>query len=131
MFGQLRHRFGVVNLAGGQLARDDLVQIIEDQMELETEEPAHRGFAARRQAGEGLMTIDAVIVTHRQSCAVDVIDTGLFAQAAEQEEHQWYKSPFLYRHKLLVAGHAGKRLTQQGRGKIMVEVLQIFAAGTM
>jgi hypothetical protein len=38
-----------VNLAVGQLASYDFVQIIEDEMQLEAEEPAHRGVSALRK----------------------------------------------------------------------------------
>jgi hypothetical protein len=45
----------VVPRAGGQLAGDDFVQVVEDQMQLEAKEPAHRGFAVHCRASEGLL----------------------------------------------------------------------------
>lgn len=74
VLGQLRHRRGVIDVAGRQCERDDLAFMIEHQMELEAEEPAKTGFAALGQAGKHLVAVDPTRVTHRQGCAVDVVE---------------------------------------------------------
>jgi hypothetical protein len=41
---------------------DDLIVGVEDEVQLEAEEPAHRGLAALGQTGEDLVPVDAMIV---------------------------------------------------------------------
>ena len=75
--------------------------------------------------------MDAVIVAHRQSGAVDVIDASLFAHTAAQEEEPRHQGSLLYGHQLLVAGQARKTWAQHRHGIPRVEVLQILEAVTM
>ena len=56
---------------------DDLMAGVEDEVQLEAEEPAHRGLAALGQTGEDLVPVDAMIVADRQGRGVDVIEPGL------------------------------------------------------
>jgi hypothetical protein len=48
--------------AKGKLDGHDPIEVIEHQMELEAEEPAHAGLAPRRQAREGFVPADAAVV---------------------------------------------------------------------
>ena len=68
--GQLRHRRGVMDVAGRQCKRDDLSFMIEHQMQLEAEEPASAGLATPGQAGKHLVAVDAtrVSVVHGSAC---------------------------------------------------------------
>ena len=58
--GQRWDRRGVI--AGGQLQGDDLIVVVEDEVQLEAEEPAHRGLATLSKTGEDLVPVDAMIV---------------------------------------------------------------------
>ena len=49
-----------MDIARGQLQGDDLIAVVEDEVQLEAEEPAH--LAALGQTGEDLVTVDAMIV---------------------------------------------------------------------
>src|SRR4051794_20739553 len=48
--GQRWYRRGIMNIARGQLQGDDLMAVVEDEVQLEAEEPAH--LAALGQTGE-------------------------------------------------------------------------------
>ena len=66
----------VMDIARGQLQGDDLIVGVEDEVQLEAEEPAHRGLAALGQTGKDLMPVKAMGVADRQGGGVDVIDPG-------------------------------------------------------
>ena len=48
-----------MDIAWGELDGHHLIEVIEYQVQLEAEAPAHAGLAARRQALEGLVPADA------------------------------------------------------------------------
>ena len=77
-----------MDIARGQLQSDDFIVGVEDEVQLEAKEPAHRGLAALGQTGEDLVSVDAMGVADRQGGGVDVIDPGPGPQAAEEEDHQ-------------------------------------------
>jgi hypothetical protein len=49
-----------MDVARGQLQGDDLMAVVEDEVQLEAEEPAHRGLAALGQTGEDLVPANAM-----------------------------------------------------------------------
>ena len=51
-----------MDIAGGQLQGDDFIVVVEDEVQLEAEEPAHRGLAALGQIGKDLVPVDAMII---------------------------------------------------------------------
>jgi hypothetical protein len=69
---ELLHRRAVVDIAGGELDGHDFIEVIEHQMHLEAEEPAHAGLAPCHQAGEGFVPADPTIVAHRKCGRVDI-----------------------------------------------------------
>src|SRR6185312_8902424 len=111
--GQRWDRRGVMDIAGGQLQGDDLIVVVEDEVQLEAEEPAHRGLATLSKTGEDLVPVDAMIVADRQGRGVDVIEPGPGPQVAEQEEHQRHEGTFLQGDEVFVTGQAGKVAAQQ------------------
>ena len=66
-----------MDIAGGQLQGDDLIVGVEDEVQLEAEEPAHRGLAALGQTGKDLVPANAMIIADRQGGGVDVINPVL------------------------------------------------------
>ena len=71
----------------GQLQGDDLMAVVEDEVQLEAEEPAHRGLATLGQTGKDLVPANTMIIAHRQGGGVDVIDPGPGPQAADEKDH--------------------------------------------
>ena len=85
---------------------DDLMAVVENEVQLEAEEPAHRGLAALGQTGKDLVPVNAMIIADRQGRGVDVIEPG--PQVADEEDHQRHEDAFLQADEVLVARHAGK-----------------------
>lgn len=56
--------------------------MIDDQVQLEAEEPAHRGLAPCRQIAEDPMGMDATVVAHLQASGIYETDTGAGAETA-------------------------------------------------
>jgi hypothetical protein len=50
---------------------------------------AHAGLAARRQAVEDLMAVDATIMTDGKLGCISEVDACLFAAQAVPQDHQW------------------------------------------
>ena len=115
-----------MDIAGGQLQGDDLIVGVEDEVQLEAEEPAHRGLATLSQTGEDLVPVDAMIVADRQGRGVDVIEPGPGPQVAEEEEHQRHEGTFLQGDEVFVTGQAGKVAAQQRLGEAVIEALEMF-----
>src|SRR3954454_21846980 len=70
--GQCWDRRGVMDVARGQLQGDNFIVVVEDEVQLEAEEPAHRGLAALGQIGKYLVPGNAMIVADRQGGGIDV-----------------------------------------------------------
>src|SRR3954465_4395793 len=62
MAGHLVQHGAVGGVAGGDLQRHDLAFVVDHEVQLEAVEPSHAGLAARGQAVEDLMAVDAAIV---------------------------------------------------------------------
>src|SRR6476661_9074966 len=63
MPGHFIQHGAVGGVAGGDLQRHDLALVVDDEVQLEAEKPPHAGLAARGQAIEDPVTVDAAIVT--------------------------------------------------------------------
>jgi len=59
---ETRHRLAVIDIAGREMKGQEFAAIIDDQVQFEAIEPAHRRFAPLRQPVEHLVTRDAAIV---------------------------------------------------------------------
>ena len=101
-------RRGVMDVARGQLQGDDFIVGVEDEVQLEAEEPAHRGLAPLGQTGKDLVPANAMIVADRQGGGIDVVDPGPGPEVADEEEHQRHEDTFLQGDEVLVTGQAGK-----------------------
>src|SRR5215210_2373630 len=95
--------------------------VVEDEVQLEAKEPAHRGLATLSKTGKDLVPVNAMIIADRQGGGVDVVEPGPGPQVAEEEEHQRHEGTFLPGDKVLVTGHAGKGAAQQRLGKAVIE----------
>jgi hypothetical protein len=61
--GHLIQHGAVGGVAGGDFHGHDLALVVDDEVQLDAEKPSHAGLAARGQAIEDLVTVDAAIVT--------------------------------------------------------------------
>ena len=64
--GKLGQYAGIAYIAARHFDGDDFAQVIEDNMQLESKEPAHTGLAPGRQSGKYFVPRNAFIVAHRQ-----------------------------------------------------------------
>jgi hypothetical protein len=126
--GQRWDGCGVMDIARGQLQGDDFMVVVENKVQLEAEEPAHRGLAALGQTGKDLVPANTMIIAHRQGGGVDLRDPGPGPQVADEKEHQRHEDAFLQADEVLVARHAGKVAAQQRLGEAMIEALKMFEA---
>ena len=78
--GHVRHRFSIVDIARPEMAGQQLTAIIDDQMQFEAIEPAHRSLAAGGQIDEDPMGMDAAIVTNGQGSRIDKGDPAALAE---------------------------------------------------
>ena len=69
---QGEHGCGIGHIVRSEFERDDLVEVIEHQVQLEAQAPAHAGLATRGQALEGFVSADAPVVAHRKCRRVDI-----------------------------------------------------------
>jgi hypothetical protein len=117
-----------MDVARSQLQGDNFIVVVEDEVQFEAKEPAHRGLAALGQIGKHLVSANAMIVADRQGGGIDVVEPGLGPQVTVQEEHQRHENAFLQGDEVLVARHAGKVAAQQRLGEAMVEALEMLEA---
>src|SRR3954462_12597872 len=129
--GQRRDRRGVMDVARGQLQGDNFIAVVEDEVQFEAEEPAHRGLAALGQIGENLVPADAMIIADRQRGGIDVVEPGPGPQVADEEDHQRHEDTFLQGDEVLVAGHPGKVAAQQRLGETVIAALEMLEACTV
>ena len=83
-YGESRDVLAVVDIAWRQAKSQQFPLIVDDEMQCETIEPAHRRLASRRETLEDLVRGNAVIVTHREACRVDEGNTRATAFAGGQ-----------------------------------------------
>ena len=104
--GQRQQGFPVVGIARGQSKGQNLSQIVDGEMQLEPEEPAHGGLAALCQSSEHLMPADAFIVTNPKRRGVDEAHARApsgraFEISAQGHQRGW--NPF---HETVIAGQS-------------------------
>src|SRR3954469_12325592 len=108
--GHLLQYGAVGGVAGGDFQGHDLALVIDDEVQLEAEKPSHAGLAARGQAIEDLMTVDAAIVTDGKLGWSSEVDAGLRAAQAMQQDHQRREQPRHQADETVVTG----KLTKAG-----------------
>jgi len=113
------HGFAIVDVAGGEFDGEQFAPVVNDQMQLEAEEPASRGFAALGDIAEHAMRMDAMRVADFETCGVDEGDAGGVAHMREQERAQRRQGGADLLHKALVGRQAGKI------GAIVVQAEQV------
>ena len=122
---QLGQHLDIVAVARRQAPAEQFTAIIEHQMQLEAEKPAHRSLAARRQPSKDLVLVDTPVITDGEGSGIHETDPGAAAQAGEQigtqqPQHTWhelYEAPVanqmgklptqVYAHMLAVVGFEG------------------------
>lgn len=87
-FSQMGYRLAVINVAGREIESEQLAAIVDDQMQFEAEEPAHRRLASGRQTVKHPVTLDPAVMTDGQRGGIDKGDAGDRPQACFQIETQ-------------------------------------------
>ena len=72
-------RLSVVNISRRQRYRQQFAAFVDDQMEFETEKPAHRCFTQLGKPVEYAVSPDSLVAADRQCSRVDERDAGVFA----------------------------------------------------
>lgn len=70
----------VINVSRGNHEVKQLALLIADQVQLESEEPAHGTLTPLRNTLERLVYMDALVLAYPQRCAVNEADACTFAQ---------------------------------------------------
>src|SRR3954452_16171755 len=91
--GDLIQHGAVGGVAGGDFQGHDLALVVDHEVQLEAEKPPHAGLAARGQAIEDLVTVDAAIVTDGELGCSHEVDAGLLAAEAVQQHREGDKQP--------------------------------------
>src|SRR6201994_853508 len=105
--------------------------MIEHQMQLEAEEPAHAGFAPGGQTRENPVFGDPPIVTDRESGTVDVIDVRFLSHPAGKKKSQQGPPSFGERDKAFRAGRMPKIRAQELKNDAIVERLEVLELRTV
>ena len=92
------HGLTVIDVTGSQIGGQQVTTVIDDQVQLEAVEPAHRGLAPRRQTGKHLMAGDAPVVADGDRCGVNEGNARDWSQAclqvvAQRQDCLLYTSP--------------------------------------
>jgi hypothetical protein len=99
--------------------------MIEHQMALEAEEPANASLAALGQTGKPLVAVDPTRMTHRQGCAVDIVDAPPSSRPRQQKDRQGHPDMVGQCDEAGITGSLGKRRAQQGENDALVERLKL------
>src|ERR1700761_7682845 len=129
--GQRGHRSRIADIARGQFERDDLTPMIEHQMQLEAEKPAHAGFSPSGQTRKNPVFGDPPVVTDRESGTVDVIDVGFLSHTAGQKKSQQSPHSFGERDEAFIAGRMPKIRAQELKNDAIVERLEVLELRTV
>ena len=66
--GHMGHRLTVIDIAWCQVKGEQLALVVDNEMQLEAVEPAHRVLATSGQTGKDLVAVDPSVVTDSQGC---------------------------------------------------------------
>ena len=122
----------VINVSRGNHEVKQLALLIADQVQLESEEPAHGTLTPLRNTLERLVYMDALVLAYPQRCAVNEADACTFAQQHlldEQGKRDGYL--ILQFHETIVGNQLRKQMAQMLGNMLQIEMLQTAVAGTM
>ena len=107
--GQIRHGLTVINIAVCDPKREPLAAIIDDEMELESEKPAHGSLAASRDLLEQLVAVDAPVVANHPGGRIHEGNAGILAVAALERDTQRHQGTANHRRERHAARGADHR----------------------
>jgi hypothetical protein len=87
---------------------------------------AHTGFAARGQAVEDLMAVDAAIVADGKLGCISEVDACLFAAQAVQQDHQWCEQARHQADETIIMRQIAKAGAMLMTDPVMVEHLEML-----
>ncbi len=94
----------VIHIARRDAKLRDFAAIVDHRVQFETQEPAGRGFATRRQSGKHLVGVDTLVEANIERGRVDTTDARAMPQAARTQVHnQWHKCGGNVLHKASIA----------------------------
>ena len=107
--GQLRDRPAIIDVAGGDLERQEFAPVVDHEMEFEAIKPAHGGFATPGDVLEDWVAMEAAIVANHPRSRVDKGDPGVLAPTGMEIDAHRHQRGGDRRHKPAIAQQVGKR----------------------
>ena len=132
LLGKTLHleRVTVINVARREHEVDDFAHLVTDDVQLEAKEPSHRALASLRNALEGLVLEDALVLAHPQRGAVDETDASALAHQNGLDEHSKFDYRPLLQLNETVVGHGLREQVPHVLAHIIqIEVLQASVTG--
>jgi hypothetical protein len=83
-FHQLGNRMPIIDIARGQAKGQDLTLIVDDQVQLEAVEPAHRGLATSSTPVKDAMGVNASVMADGKRGGIDEADARTLTQLRVQ-----------------------------------------------
>ncbi len=120
-FGELGNRVPIINVAWRQAKGHELALIVDNQVQFEAIEPAHRGFATSGTSLKDAMGGDTSSVAHGQWSGVNKADTATLTHTGMQIGDQGHQHGRHQLDKALIA-HQGWKLSVQ----IRVDILRVI-----
>ena len=118
-------RLAVVGVARGNHEVEYLAAVVDDQVQLETVEPAHGGPALLRKAGESAVGVHALDVAYPQCRGVGEAYAGTLAQEHVLDEQAQADGHFLLQlYEAAVGDHSGKQMPHVTAHIAEIEVLE-------
>ena len=130
-FDQSRHGLAVIDIAGRDPDCQQFTAVIDDEMQLDTKEPAHRCLPARCPAIKDLVTVNPSIVTDGERGGIDKGDATPVTAAALQKHTKWFEKRGQQLNEPFVADELGKFSTQVDLHILGVVGLEIPIPGLM
>lgn len=120
---------GVMDIAWRDLKPEDLAALVDEQVELQSEEPAHRRNAALCKACKGFVAIDSAVVTDGKWRGIDERSAGLSACKHARKNGKMAGAAALQFDKTVVGNKARKLAGQVHEHFLFVEMFERAIVG--
>lgn len=118
-------RLSVVDVTWSNHEIEQFSHLVTDKMQFEAEKPAHRAFAALRNAPEGSMNMNTLVSAYPERSTVNETDASAFAQQYFLNKQGKRNGHFLLQFNKAVIGHQlGKQVAKMFRDMLQIEMLQ-------
>ena len=125
-------RFPVVDIRRGNHEAKDLAFLVDDDVQLEPEEPSQGALAPHGDALEHLVAVDALVTAHTHGCGVDEVDARALAKQHLLDKDQQGKGHFpLQFHEPVVRHGLCEKAVPMSADVVEVEVLEAAVSAHM